>query len=66
VGSKPTVVVFDYGSGNVHSAVKALERGGAEVSLTAERQSVMDADGLVVPRGRGFSDCYGGSSVQTW
>ena len=46
---KPQVVVFDYGSGNVHSAVKALERAGAEVTLTAERQAVMDADGLVVP-----------------
>ncbi len=49
MSARPTVVVFDYGSGNVHSAVKALERAGAEVSLTAERQSVMDADGLVVP-----------------
>ena len=25
MSSPPTVVVFDYGSGNVHSAVKALE-----------------------------------------
>ena len=49
MASRPQVVVFDYGSGNVHSAVKALERAGAEVELTAERQAVMDADGLVVP-----------------
>ncbi len=49
MASGPQVVVFDYGSGNVHSAVKALERAGAEVELTAERQAVMDADGLVVP-----------------
>lgn len=43
------VVVLDYGSGNVHSAAKALERAGAEVEVTAARAAVMEADGLVVP-----------------
>ena len=47
--SSPRVVVFDYGSGNVHSAVKALEAAGAQVELTADRAAAMDADGLVVP-----------------
>jgi glutamine amidotransferase len=47
--TKPSVVVFDYGSGNVHSAVKALELAGAEVELTGNRQKAQDADGLVVP-----------------
>lgn len=47
--SKPSVVVFDYGSGNVHSAVKALETAGADVELTADRDRAMNADGLVVP-----------------
>jgi len=47
--SPPQVVVFDYGSGNVHSAVKALEHAGAHVTLTADRQACLDADGLVVP-----------------
>jgi glutamine amidotransferase len=45
----PKVVVLDYGSGNVHSAAKALEAAGADVELTADRQKVMDADGLLVP-----------------
>lgn len=45
----PTVVVLDYGSGNVHSAVKALEAAGARVELTADRAAVMAADGLLVP-----------------
>ncbi|MGN6273705.1 MAG: imidazole glycerol phosphate synthase subunit HisH [Protaetiibacter sp.] len=45
----PSVVVLDYGSGNVHSAVKALERAGARVELTADRERVMSADGLLVP-----------------
>ncbi|QAY75042.1 imidazole glycerol phosphate synthase subunit HisH [Agromyces protaetiae] len=43
------VVVLDYGSGNIHSAAKALERAGAEVEVTADRAAAMEADGLVVP-----------------
>lgn len=46
---RPRVVVLDYGSGNVHSAVKALERAGGDVELTADRQAVLEADGLLVP-----------------
>lgn len=45
----PSVVVLDYGSGNVHSAAKALELAGARVELTSNRQKAMDADGLFVP-----------------
>ena len=47
--SAPSVVVLDYGSGNVHSAAKALEAVGAKVSLTADREAAQTADGLVVP-----------------
>ncbi len=46
---RPRVVVFDYGSGNVHSAVKALERAGGDVELTSDRTAALEADGLVVP-----------------
>jgi len=42
-------VVLDYGSGNVHSAAKALERAGAEVEVTADRRAALEADGLLVP-----------------
>lgn len=45
----PLVVVFDYGSGNVHSAVKALEHAGAEVVLTKDPRQAQEAAGLVVP-----------------
>jgi len=45
----PSVVVLDYGSGNVRSAVRALERAGADVELTADRRAASEADGLVVP-----------------
>jgi len=47
--AKKKVVVLDYGSGNVRSAVRALEAAGAEVELTADAQAILDADGLVVP-----------------
>jgi imidazole glycerol-phosphate synthase subunit HisH len=47
--TSPSVVVLDYGSGNVHSAAKALEAAGARVELTADRDRVLAADGLVVP-----------------
>jgi glutamine amidotransferase len=45
----PSVVLLDYGSGNVHSAAKALELAGARVTLTADRSAAEAADGLVVP-----------------
>lgn len=46
---RPLVAVLDYGSGNVHSAVKALIAAGADARLTADRGLIRDADGLVVP-----------------
>jgi len=51
----PSVVVLDYGSGNVHSAAKALELAGARVELTADRSRVANADGLFVPGVGAFS-----------
>ena len=51
----PSVVVLDYGSGNVHSAAKALELAGARVELTADRSRVAGADGLFVPGVGAFS-----------
>ncbi|MCU1552498.1 MAG: imidazole glycerol phosphate synthase subunit HisH [Glaciihabitans sp.] len=47
--------MLDYGSGNVHSAAKALELAGANVELTADRGRVAAADGLVVPGVGAFS-----------
>lgn len=43
------VTVLDYGSGNIRSAVRALEHVGAEVTLSAAADDVLNADGLVVP-----------------
>jgi glutamine amidotransferase len=56
----PRVVVLDYGSGNVRSAVRALERVGAQVELTAEYETALNADGLVVPGVGAFAACMEG------
>ncbi|CAM4073308.1 imidazole glycerol phosphate synthase subunit HisH [Helcobacillus massiliensis] len=49
VSPAPRVVVLDHGSGNVRSAVRALEHAGAAVELTADPVAALEADGLVVP-----------------
>jgi imidazole glycerol-phosphate synthase subunit HisH len=58
--SNADVVVLDYGFGNVRSAVRALERAGASVELTADRSRAMEADGLVVPGVGAFAACVEG------
>ena len=40
------LLLFDYGTGNLHSLTKALERQGAEVTVGADLDG---ADGLVLP-----------------
>ena len=55
-----TVVVLDYGSGNLRSAERALHRAGAEVSVTADLAAASAADGLVVPGVGAFAACMAG------
>jgi len=45
----PGVVVYDYGSGNVHSALKALEHAGADVTLTHDPLVALEAEGWSFP-----------------
>lgn len=56
----PTVVVLDYGSGNLRSAERALARAGADVTVTADRDAAAEADGLVVPGVGAFAACMAG------
>lgn len=55
-----SVVVLDYGSGNLRSAQRALERAGATVEVTSDADAVMAADGLVVPGVGAFAACMAG------
>ena len=57
---RPTVAVLDYGSGNLHSATRALEAAGADVVLTADTEVCLAADGLVVPGVGAFAACMDG------
>lgn len=52
--------MLDYGSGNLRSAQRALERAGAEVEVTADVDAALNADGLVVPGVGAFSACMAG------
>lgn len=54
------VAVLDYGFGNVRSAVRALARVGAEPILTADFDTCLNADGLVVPGVGAFAACMAG------
>jgi len=47
--TRKRVAVLAYGSGNVHSVVKAVLAAGAEAELTDNPEVVLNADGLIVP-----------------
>lgn len=58
--SSRKVVVLDYGSGNLRSAQRALERTGADVEVTADASAAFEADGLVVPGVGAYEACMTG------
>ena len=60
-----SVAIVDYGSGNLHSAAKALERAvarehGAAVLVTSDPFIVAEADRIVLPGVGAFADCKRG------
>ncbi len=60
------IAVVDYGSGNLASAARALERAAAEAGLTAKVRVTSDArwvaaaDRIVLPGQGAFADCAAG------
>lgn len=54
------IALLDYGSGNLRSAQRALERAGAEVAITSDYTTCVEADGLVVPGVGAFAACMKG------
>ena len=54
------VVVLDYGSGNLRSAERALAVAGADVTVSADLDEALAADGLVVPGVGAFAACMAG------
>ncbi|QII06076.1 imidazole glycerol phosphate synthase subunit HisH [Rhodococcoides fascians A25f] len=55
-----SVVLLDYGSGNLHSAKRALARVGADVTVTSDFDEALDAEALVVPGVGAFAACMEG------
>jgi imidazole glycerol-phosphate synthase subunit HisH len=56
----PSVVILDYGSGNLRSAERALARAGGDVTVTPDLDAAAAADGLVVPGVGAFVACMAG------
>ncbi|KJS07767.1 MAG: imidazole glycerol phosphate synthase [Hoeflea sp. BRH_c9] len=60
------VVIVDYGSGNLRSALKAFERAAreagvsADIVLSAEADDVASADRVVLPGVGAYADCRAG------
>ena len=59
----PSVAVLDYGSGNLRSVQRALERVGASVEITDDATSTESCDGLVVPGVGAYASCMSGLSA---
>jgi imidazole glycerol-phosphate synthase subunit HisH len=61
-----TVALIDYGSGNLHSAAKAVERAAREagsneaIVVTSDPDTVRQADRVVLPGVGAFADCRRG------
>jgi glutamine amidotransferase len=59
------VAIIDYGSGNLHSVQKAMEKAalrisGAEVEVSADPTKILKADRIVLPGVGAFGDCKKG------
>jgi imidazole glycerol-phosphate synthase subunit HisH len=61
-----SVVIIDYGSGNLHSAAKAFERAAREagldrtITVTSDPTLVAKSDRIVLPGVGAFADCRRG------
>ena len=61
-----SVVIIDYGAGNLHSAAKAFERAaregetGHDVLVSSDHKDVANADRIVLPGVGAFADCKAG------
>ncbi|MGH6975025.1 MAG: imidazole glycerol phosphate synthase subunit HisH, partial [Stellaceae bacterium] len=61
-----SMVLIDYGSGNLRSAAKAFERAAREeglegaVTVTGDARALASADRIVLPGVGAFADCKRG------
>ncbi len=59
-----TILIIDYGSGNLHSAAKAFQKAGDErkldVAVTSDPDQLAGASHIVLPGVGAFGDCMAG------
>lgn len=60
-----TVIIIDYGAGNLHSAAKAFARaaeqaGKAEVDISSDPQQLAKASHIILPGVGAYGDCIAG------
>lgn len=53
---KPRVAIVDYGMGNLFSVRQACEHAGLNVSITAARAEILNADAVILPGIGAFGD----------
>ena len=51
------IAILDYGSGNIRSAQRAIERVGGSTEVTSDYEVALNADGLLVPGVGAFGSC---------
>ena len=54
------IVVFDYGSGNIRSVQKGFQKVGANVVVSNDFETCLNAEGLIVPGVGAFAACMQG------
>ncbi|MGN7611041.1 imidazole glycerol phosphate synthase subunit HisH [Magnetococcales bacterium HHB-1] len=52
------ITLIDYGSGNLRSVAKALEKVGGKVAVSSKIEKIRQADHLILPGVGAFADCY--------
>ena len=59
IGARVKIVIFDYGAGNLHSLVKALEADDAMIDIETDISRAVRADVLVLPGVGAFGAAVG-------
>ncbi len=49
INKNVSITILDYGLGNLRSVSKGLERAGAEIKITKDKNKITKSDGLILP-----------------
>jgi len=51
------IAIIDYGSGNLRSVARAIEKAGLTPVITSDREDILNSHGVVLPGVGAFGDC---------